>query len=292
MAKNVNNYGQKMNKEIEINGLHIVELKRNARVKKGEPKPVFARAPWNGGLSKADIGRPGGALIAALLYQANKNGHQQQELADALNVTHGYMCQLRGGHRLTANISDDFVNAASLYLSVPRMTIYMLSGRVTPDDVLLHKNNIKSEIENAIEFIAKDAVHGPLMPPSVRDCDLGVQRFIVSMYEKATNKVLLDGKKNHEEFAWELAEILRQRELLVAKVELVRLAKLLASEVAARKAASSAGSSGEKNVVDFKVAGSAKFKDDVGNSWSGHGRKPSWFIKALESGKTATELAA
>lgn len=36
----------------------------------------------------------------------------------------------------------------------------------------------------------------------------------------------------------------------------------------------------------------AKFKDDKGNTWGGRGPRPAWFKAALESGKTAQELAA
>lgn len=39
-----------------------------------------------------------------------------------------------------------------------------------------------------------------------------------------------------------------------------------------------------------KAAAPAKFKDDAGNSWSGFGRKPKWYVDALAAGKTADEL--
>lgn len=35
-----------------------------------------------------------------------------------------------------------------------------------------------------------------------------------------------------------------------------------------------------------------KYKDDTGRTWSGHGRKPQWFIDALAGGKTEAELRA
>jgi DNA-binding protein H-NS len=35
-----------------------------------------------------------------------------------------------------------------------------------------------------------------------------------------------------------------------------------------------------------------KYKDDQGNVWGGRGPRPAWFKAALESGKTAEELAA
>ena len=36
--------------------------------------------------------------------------------------------------------------------------------------------------------------------------------------------------------------------------------------------------------------GVIKYRDDAGNSWTGHGRSPSWYKLALESGKTPDDL--
>nr|WP_315232909.1 H-NS family nucleoid-associated regulatory protein [uncultured Albidiferax sp.] len=33
-----------------------------------------------------------------------------------------------------------------------------------------------------------------------------------------------------------------------------------------------------------------KYKDEAGNSWTGHGKRPGWFKAALEGGKTAADL--
>lgn len=35
-----------------------------------------------------------------------------------------------------------------------------------------------------------------------------------------------------------------------------------------------------------------KYRDDKGNSWTGHGKRPRWFIEAIDSGKTREDLAA
>jgi len=35
-----------------------------------------------------------------------------------------------------------------------------------------------------------------------------------------------------------------------------------------------------------------KYRDEAGNTWSGLGKRPNWFKSALESGKSAEDLAA
>ena len=34
-----------------------------------------------------------------------------------------------------------------------------------------------------------------------------------------------------------------------------------------------------------KSAGVIRYRDEAGNTWTGHGRRPKWFLAALESGK-------
>lgn len=41
-----------------------------------------------------------------------------------------------------------------------------------------------------------------------------------------------------------------------------------------------------------KTVGKIKYRDDQGNTWTGHGRRPGWFVAALAAGKTAADLAA
>ena len=39
-----------------------------------------------------------------------------------------------------------------------------------------------------------------------------------------------------------------------------------------------------------KPGGVIRYRDEAGNAWTGHGKRPRWFLAALESGKTAQEL--
>lgn len=40
-----------------------------------------------------------------------------------------------------------------------------------------------------------------------------------------------------------------------------------------------------------KATGVIRFRDDAGNAWTGHGRRPGWFVAALEAGQRAEDLA-
>lgn len=39
-----------------------------------------------------------------------------------------------------------------------------------------------------------------------------------------------------------------------------------------------------------KKAGVAKYGDGQGNTWTGHGKRPKWFLDALAAGKSANEM--
>lgn len=39
-------------------------------------------------------------------------------------------------------------------------------------------------------------------------------------------------------------------------------------------------------------AGKIKFRDEQGNTWTGHGRRPKWYTDAIAAGKTPEQLAA
>jgi len=41
-----------------------------------------------------------------------------------------------------------------------------------------------------------------------------------------------------------------------------------------------------------RTVGKVKYRDDAGHSWSGHGRRPQWFLDAIAGGKTPEDLAA
>ena len=39
-----------------------------------------------------------------------------------------------------------------------------------------------------------------------------------------------------------------------------------------------------------KPGGVIRYRDEAGHGWTGHGKRPGWFLAALESGKTPQDL--
>lgn len=47
---------------------------------------------------------------------------------------------------------------------------------------------------------------------------------------------------------------------------------------------------GRKKGAAAKSLRPVKYRDEAGNAWVGHGKRPRWFVDALAAGKTAEEL--
>ena len=94
------------------------------------------------------------------------------------------------------------------------------------------------------------------------------------------------------------AETLRQKEI-AGVIERIKVAiatyQLSASDLGlgGKAAGSPKAAKGRKGKSAAKPASVAMYKDpDSAKTWSGRGRRPDWFTKALAAGKKAEELRA
>jgi len=173
---------------------------RSKRTERKVEKPAARRTAWTG-LSQEELSRDGGVLLAWLIQAANERGMQMKELASELDVTYGYISQLRNGTRQMRHISDEFAEAAARFLGAPRIAIYMAAGRIRPEDVLESTDDRQSKLESALHFIQKDSAWGPMLPPSVFKADIALQQFVVFAFEQATDTTLVPGKVDVKELA-------------------------------------------------------------------------------------------
>jgi DNA-binding protein H-NS len=60
----------------------------------------------------------------------------------------------------------------------------------------------------------------------------------------------------------------------------------------ARKTRGPGKKTGARKAKAAKPALPPKFRDAAGNTWSGRGRRPRWYVEAIAQGKTAADLAA
>jgi len=92
------------------------------------------------------------------------------------------------------------------------------------------------------------------------------------------------------------AEVLRRKEIegVVQRIKVAiasygLTAADLGFEVAPKSRAARRGRASTKAA---KSAGAPKYRDESGKTWTGHGRRPAWFLAALAAGKTPDDLRA
>lgn len=163
--------------------------------------------PWDGSLADHELAMPGGLLLGALSSCASDRGHQFNQMAAELGVTYGYIAQLRNGTREVSQISDDFARACANYLMVPRMTVLMLAGRITPEDFFESHEAMVSEVTRAFEYVCADPKWGPLITAEVRLGNVNSHFGVVRLYEGATGKTLMPRALKAETLAEEVSKL-------------------------------------------------------------------------------------
>lgn len=202
-----------MNKILEIKGRPTTDTSPQTEVTRD-----YNRIAWSGNLDEEEITRPGGLLLAALIRCANERRMQLNDMARELGVTYGYVNQLRSGIRSVNQVSDDFALACARYLGVPRLTVLMLAGRITPEDVFETQDMMASEVGRAMAYIYEDPEWGHLVTPEVRNTSIESQYVIVRLYEKANDKVLMT---RHLDPGTLTGEILKLKEIQATRAKLV-----------------------------------------------------------------------
>jgi len=158
---------------------------------KATRKATERRTAWTG-LSDEELKRPGAALMVQLIRKANANGFNLKELADELGVTYGYIAQLRGGLRQIKLIGDEFIEACSRFLDVPKLAVKVWAGKLDASDLLQSKEVLVMRLDEALSFIAADPLLGCWMPITVRNMSYEEKFFIVLCFQQATGYELLD----------------------------------------------------------------------------------------------------
>lgn len=69
-----------------------------------------------------------------------------------------------------------------------------------------------------------------------------------------------------------------------------KAAKAPKAAKAAKTVKPTKGGKGAKPGKSTLTAGVIKYRDEAGNSWTGRGKRPQWYLAALASGKTAEQL--
>ncbi len=145
-------------------------------------------------MNKNDIEREGSTLLAMLYAKARADGLQAQELAtEKLGVHPSYLGQLRTRAKHVENISHDFAEACAKYLGIPLVAVLVAAGQLKEQDFREAVDD-GTLLRQAVDYIMRDPVIGPIIPPSLLLQTESIQRAFVLIYERAMGKKLLGGR--------------------------------------------------------------------------------------------------
>ena len=128
----------------------------------------------------------GGPLLGWLTDEAQSRRLNQAELAAELGVTYGYIAQLRNGLRRVDSISYNFARSCALFLGVPTVIVFMLSGVLTMRDFSFTNETEEAILERAIRRVQSDPHIRSSLPVDLALLPVDAQRAIVLMYSEAT----------------------------------------------------------------------------------------------------------
>jgi hypothetical protein len=129
-----------------------------------------------------------------LLTKANEQGLQLRELATRLDITPGYLHQLRTGHKPIAGISNQLIDNVRIFIGVPRVSVLLAAGIVCVEDFYEDPGVLKVYLRQGIDFIRRDPHWGALVPVGLVGQKEDLLMFIIKLYESATDRKILPEK--------------------------------------------------------------------------------------------------
>lgn len=121
---------------------------------------------WSGRVDPAELKRPGGLLIAALVQCASERGLTLQQMAKAMGASYWDISQLRIGFRRLSKLDEDLAQACAEFLDLPPLSVRMLAGLLDPEQALATQPLTALDIVYARHLAATPPAETLLAPPA------------------------------------------------------------------------------------------------------------------------------
>lgn len=175
----------------------------------------------------------GGPLVSWLLDEAHRRQQTYRDMATDLQVTYGYINQLRSGLRSVENISHEFARACALYLGVPTIVIKLISGSIRMSDFAWPSLSEEEVIDRAYRRMVSDPSVKPSLPEQPEALNHAAKKALVMMYSDASGVDLLGARQLPDMVHWlQRAAVLRDAREGDAAQEQLRLAQWQQSHLA------------------------------------------------------------
>ena len=134
-------------------------------------------------------------LMAWLFDESGRRGMEVSDLARELNVTTGYLNQLRNGVRKTEDLSHVMCESCARFLSVPPIAVKVVAGVIRLSDFLHPAESEEEAVERAIRHIQDDPIIRQAIPVDLRALSLEAKKVVVLMYTETASQDVLNLKE-------------------------------------------------------------------------------------------------
>lgn len=137
----------------------------------------------------------GGPLIGWLYDEARIRNQDLKQMSKELNVTFGYINQLRTGHRSTVSLSQKMTNSCARYLGVPPIVVKLLAGVISMSDFLFANETEEQLVERAIRKVQSDPQIRKSVPENLSELPMDAKKAIVAMYGEVSGHDLFNVRR-------------------------------------------------------------------------------------------------
>jgi transcriptional regulator with XRE-family HTH domain len=137
----------------------------------------------------------GGPLVGWLEDEARRRRHTFEELARELNVTYGYVAQLRRGIRPTKNISAELAQTCSRYLGVPPIVVKLVAGIFDIRDFAFPYETEEQLVERALQRMLDDPKVRAALPLDVHELPMEAKKALVLLRAGTTAQEILHSRE-------------------------------------------------------------------------------------------------
>lgn len=137
----------------------------------------------------------GGPLVGWLEDEARRRQHTFEELARELNVTYGYVAQLRRGIRPTKNLSAELVHTCSRYLGVPPIVVKLVAGIFDIRDFAFPHETEEQLVERALRRMLDEPKVRSAMPVDVHELSMEAKKALVLLHAGTQGEDILHARE-------------------------------------------------------------------------------------------------
>jgi transcriptional regulator with XRE-family HTH domain len=130
-------------------------------------------------------------LMYWLATKAADEGLDNQQLAQVLGVTYGYLAQLRSGVRSVTHISRQFARSCAEFLGIAPVSVYIAAGALKKEDFFADSEGLEEKLNRAISYMRNDRTSGFVVPMSLEHADVDTKFLVINLYENVSQQILI-----------------------------------------------------------------------------------------------------